>query len=107
MVDYECETDCETDSENYGDMDDGRKRRHVARKDEWKKNKAKRQRMLGEEYLGYSNPKNDKMQQDRVRAARQIGMTCTSEYCKKVNLEDVAVLMRKQGDLYIIISGKS
>lgn len=83
LVDYECETDCETDSENYGDMDDGRKRRHVARKDEWKKNKAKRQRMLGEEYLGYSNPKNDKMQQNRVRAARQIGMTCTSEYCKK------------------------
>lgn len=76
-------TDCESSEDEYGNVNEGRKRRHIARKEEWKKLKAQKQRMRGEEYLGYSKPRNEKMRQDRTRSAKQLGEACISQYCKK------------------------
>ncbi|KAJ2937829.1 hypothetical protein O0L34_g17804 [Tuta absoluta] len=73
----------DSDGEYYGNMDEGQKRHHLARKDEWSKNKAKHKRMLGEEYLGYRKAPNEPLQQDQIRPARELGETCTSNYCKK------------------------
>ena len=38
-------------------MSEGRKRRHRADKNGWKKNQNKKLRMKGKEYLGYTKPK--------------------------------------------------
>lgn len=76
----ECVTEYQKD---YGDMEEGRKRRHNADPKSWKRNKARLKRMRGEEYLGYSKPKDRKFQQDTLRQARRLGPTCVSNFCKK------------------------
>lgn len=79
----ECTTDCETSEDEYGNVNEGRKRHNIAKKDEWKKLKAQRKRMRGEEYLGYSKPQNEKMRQDQIRPAKQMGEACSSDFCRK------------------------
>ncbi|CAG4945373.1 unnamed protein product [Parnassius apollo] len=71
------------DQQDYGDMEEGRKRRHNADPKSWKRNKAFLKRMRGEEYLGYSKPKDRKFQQDIIRQARRLRPTCASNFCKK------------------------
>lgn len=39
--------------------------------------------MRGEEYLGYSKPRYEKMRQDQPRESLQLGEACTSEFCRK------------------------
>lgn len=39
--------------------------------------------MRGEEYVGYSKPRNEKMRQDQIRPAKQMGEACSSDFCRK------------------------
>ncbi|CAH0731344.1 unnamed protein product, partial [Brenthis ino] len=82
-----CESESEKDSsDDFGDMNEGRKRRHIRDENSWKKNKAKKLRMLGEEYVGYRKPKGCKATQDQVRLAKILGPPCTSSFCQKSKL---------------------
>lgn len=72
-----------SDIEEYGDMNEGRKRRHRPSQSEWKKNKNKKLRMEGKEYLGYTKPKGQVMKQNQVRETRSLRPACASERCKK------------------------
>ncbi|XP_022829230.1 uncharacterized protein LOC111358350 [Spodoptera litura] len=67
----------------HGNPNEGRKR--LANRDpgNWKKLKNKKLRMLGEEYLGYTKPKDRKLKQDKIRPARKLGDRCNSQFCRK------------------------
>ncbi|CAH1640743.1 unnamed protein product [Spodoptera littoralis] len=66
--------DNSTESEiEFGNMNQGRKRRHIAEPKHWKRNLAKIRRMKGEDFLGYSRPANGKFKQDTLRNARRLG----------------------------------
>ncbi|CAK1593378.1 unnamed protein product [Parnassius mnemosyne] len=67
----------------HGNTNEGRKRQIKGDSNNWRKIKNKKLRMLGQEYLGYSKPKNGKLKQDRVRTARQLGDRCYSQFCRK------------------------
>lgn len=67
----------------HGNLNEGRKRQAKGDPNNWKKLKNKKLRMLGEEYLGYTKPKNRKLIQDKVRPARKLGDRCNSQLCKK------------------------
>nr|CAI5866567.1 unnamed protein product [Callosobruchus analis] len=68
---------------DYGDMSEGRKRKHKADPNKWKKIKNQNLRMEGKQYLGYTKPKNKKMKQNQIRAARSLKPGCTSERCMR------------------------
>ncbi|CAG5019759.1 unnamed protein product [Parnassius apollo] len=85
--DYDTETDIDTDT-YIKDINEGRKRRHKALPNTWKRNKAKLRRMQGVQYLGYSKPANRKILQDTLRSARIIGERCKSDYCVKSKLRE-------------------
>nr|CAI5858394.1 unnamed protein product [Callosobruchus analis] len=68
---------------DYGDMSEGRKRKHKADPNKWKKIKKQNLRMEGKQYLGYTKPKNKKMKQNQIRAARSLKPGCTSERCMR------------------------
>lgn len=78
-----CESECEEHDDDFGDMNEGRKRRHIRDENSWKKTKAKKLRMLGEEYIGYRKPKGCKAVQDQTRSAKILGPRCTSNFCQK------------------------
>lgn len=80
------ETESDTNDDDYGDINEGRKRRHEADPSTWKKNKNKRLRMQGKEYLGYRKPKHEKLSHDTQRPARELGPTCKSTFCLKSKL---------------------
>lgn len=67
----------------YGNPNEGRKRQRNSDPNNWKKNKNKKLRMQGEEYLGYSKPRNMKLKQNIVRPARRLRTRCIFEFCKK------------------------
>lgn len=67
----------------HGNQNDGRKRKLKANPKTWKKIKNQKLRMLGQEYLGYTKPKNTKLKQDKIRPARKLGSACNSEFCRK------------------------
>lgn len=60
----------------HGNQNDGRKRKLKANPNNWKKIKNQKLRMLGQEYLGYTKPKNKKMKQYKIRPARKLGSAC-------------------------------
>nr|CAI5834545.1 unnamed protein product [Callosobruchus analis] len=68
---------------DYGDMSEGRKRKHKADPNKWKKIKNQNLRMEGKQYLGYTKPKNKKIKQNQIRAARSLKPGCTSERCMR------------------------
>lgn len=67
----------------YGDVNEGRKRRKVRNMNEWKKNKNKRLRMEGKEYLGFTKARGRKMEHNKTRPCKQIGERCKSKFCEK------------------------
>ncbi|CAH1106899.1 unnamed protein product [Psylliodes chrysocephalus] len=67
----------------WGDMTEGRKRKNIADKSEWKRNKNQMLRMKGEDYVGFSRDKNKNFKHNIPRAARKIGEPCVSKMCIK------------------------
>ncbi|CAH4038864.1 unnamed protein product [Pieris brassicae] len=104
----ESTTDCETSEDDYGNVNEVRKRRNIAKKDEWKKLKAQRKRMRGEEYLGYSKLR---------RITRKYGKTRYDQlskwvihafqiFAEEANLEVVIILKKRHANPFIATSGK-
>lgn len=71
------------DTAEYGNMNEGRKRRHRADKNKWKKNENKKLRMEGKQYLGFTKRKGETMKQNEIRPPRSMEPTCTSSACAK------------------------
>lgn len=61
------------------------KRRKVADKNEWDRNKNKKLRMCGEQYIGYTRSKTGSIQHNIKRPARKLGDSCmcSSKKCKQ------------------------
>ncbi|CAH1989518.1 unnamed protein product [Acanthoscelides obtectus] len=72
-----------TENHPWGDMNEGRKIKITADKNEWKRNKSKLLRMKGEDYLGFSRDKDKNFKHNTPRPARKLGMACVSKMCLK------------------------
>lgn len=70
-------------SVEWGDINEGRKRKKVANKSEWKRVKNQKLRMKGQEYLGFSRDKSKTFKQSTIRSARRLGARCSSKMCLK------------------------
>lgn len=70
-------------SVEWGDINDGRKRKKLADKSEWKRVKNEKLRMKGKEYLGFSRDKNKTFKHSTPRSARTLGARCSSKMCLK------------------------
>jgi hypothetical protein len=66
-----------------GDMEEGRKRKKLANKNNWKRKKNCLLRMQGEEYLGFTRDRNRVFKQNVSKPARTIGQRCSSQVCEK------------------------
>nr|XP_022900236.1 uncharacterized protein LOC111413475 [Onthophagus taurus]XP_022905178.1 uncharacterized protein LOC111417195 [Onthophagus taurus]XP_022907172.1 uncharacterized protein LOC111418744 [Onthophagus taurus] len=69
---------------NHGNITEGRKRSITAQPDKWAKNSAKRSRMEGKAYMGYSRTKEGKVKQNVPKEARKMGSSCKSKECLRV-----------------------
>ncbi|XP_034826500.1 uncharacterized protein [Maniola hyperantus] len=72
----------------HGNPNEGRKRQIKGDSNDWKKIKNKKLRMLGQEYLGYTKPKDRKLMQNKIRPARQLGERCVSQFCRKSKIRN-------------------
>ncbi|XP_050518028.1 uncharacterized protein LOC126892515 [Diabrotica virgifera virgifera] len=82
----------------FGEINEERKRKIKPDSKTWKKNRNKELRMLGKDYLGYTNPKEGKMLHNTPRSARKLGEACKSKKCttsKVRNCEKLTVEMRQ------------
>ncbi|CAG9837767.1 unnamed protein product [Diabrotica balteata] len=67
----------------HGDLREGNSRKRKGDKGQWKKNYNKLLRMQGKKYLGYTNPKHERMKQNKMRPERILGVRCESNFCKR------------------------
>lgn len=72
--------------DEFGDMKEGRNRRKKPCIEEWRRNKSKKLRMNGEEYLGFTRAADGKVFQNKIRPARKMGPRCTSKTCLTSNV---------------------
>ncbi|XP_050299709.1 uncharacterized protein LOC126738418 [Anthonomus grandis grandis] len=70
-------------TEQYGNMNEGRKRTHRSVQSDWKKNKNKKLRMEDKQYLGYTKAKGEVMKHNQIREARSFSPACNSDSCKR------------------------
>lgn len=64
-------------------VNEGRKRRLKAKEMEWARNKNKKLRMKGQQYLEIKKNESGKLKQNVVKTQRELKPHCSSQACKK------------------------